>query len=349
MMPKQIGTVLSPIGLDINAAEIRAVQLGRLRGQCVPIAHAIIPRLHGPGSARTIDEQESSWLLGVLRRKGFVGSRVTIFAPHGSYSSQIVDLPDRHSEAPAEIIARAEIARNRRCSPDSFELATWYLPQRGRTERGMAVACERTSLDAMLDALETAGFDPVGVDLEETALASACLAELAAEPESIHAMVRIGWNATVVVLSIGQTVVYTRRFEFGVAPLVQRIRDAAGLSWNDAVRLLSCVDPQDGSADGHDPLIERATKLWTTLRDQSAPEIDTAITYVSHAYRTAPVGRVFLAGFGADRTELIHGLDDALGMHVAPAASWAGHPSDAAPGHSARLAVAGALAGRFDA
>lgn len=348
MKPRHLGTVLSPIGLDINAAEIRAVQLGRFRGGTVPIAHAIIPRLHGPGGARQIDEQESGWLVGVLRRKGFVGNRVTVFAPHGSYSSQIVDLPDRNSEAPADMIARAEIARSRRCAPDRFELATWYLPQRGRTERGMAVACERTNLDAMLDALESAGLEPVGVDLEETALASACRNELAAEPDAIHAMVRIGWNATVGVLTLGQTVVYTRRFEFGVAPLLQRIRDAAGLSWSDACRILTVAAPEGDPRGECEPLSARAVLLWRGLHEQTAPEIDTAITYVSHAYRTAPVGRVFLAGFGADRPELTQGLDEALGMPVLPACCWEGHPSDIPPGQAARLAVAGALAARFD-
>ena len=275
MNTRHIGTVLSPIGLDINAAEIRAVQLGRLRSEVVPICHAIVPRLRGPGAARQIDEEESAWLVGVLRRKGFVGNRVTIFAPHGAYASQIVDLPDRNSDAPADVIARAEIARNRRCAPDRFELATWYLPQRGRTERGMAVACERSDLDAVLDALESAGLEPVGVDLEETALAAACRAGLAAEPESIHAIVRIGWNATVGVLTLGQTVVYTRRFEFGVSPFVQRIRDAAGLSWNDACRVLSCDPAPDVSRD---LFAQRADQLWHGLLDQTTPEIDTAIT-----------------------------------------------------------------------
>ncbi len=348
MKPRQLGTVLSPIGLDINAAEIRAVQLGRFRGDTAPIAHAIIPRLHGPGVARQIDEQESGWMVGVLRRKGFVGNRITVFAPHGSYSSQIVDLPDRNSEAPAEMIARAEIARNRRCAPDRFELATWYLPQRGRTERGMAVACERTSLDAMLDALESAGLEPVGVDLEETALACACRTELSAEPDAIHAIVRIGWNATVGVLTLGQTVVYTRRFEFGVAPFVQRVRDTAGLSWNDACRVVAPPGPLSALSDEPDPFVARGDQLWKALREQTAPAMDTAITYVSHAYRAAPVGRVFLAGFGADRPELIQGLDEALGMPVSPACSWEGHPSDIPPGQAARLAVAGALAARFD-
>ncbi len=338
---------LSPIGLDIGAAEIRAVQLCRRAGGVAPVCSAVFPRLTEPGPARPLSASEASWIAGVLRRRGFVGNRVSVFAPHGACSAQVVELPDRDSGAPAELIARAEIARHRRCAPDRFELATWYLPQRGRGERGLAVACERSDLEAFLDALEAGGLTPVGVDLEETALARACSDELSAEGDSIHAMLRVGWNATLGVLALGGTVVYTRRFEIGVGTAVARLRSAAGISWNDAARMLDCEPASEREPDRFE---SHARPMWSALAETLGAEIDTAVTYVTHAYRAAPIGRVFLAGYGASRPEVVTGLDAALGMSVQPADGWlpAGDRSPASS-RNARLAVAAGLAGRFDA
>lgn len=334
---------LSPIGLDIGAAEIRAVQLCRRQDADEVVCSAVFPRLSEPGPARQLGTSEAAWMAGVLERRGFAGNRVSVFAPHGSCSAQIIDLPDRDSGAPAEVIARAEIARNRRCAPDRFELATWYLPQRGRGERGLAVACERTELEAHLDALEAGGLVPVGVDLEETALARACHTDLAAEPDSIHAMLRIGWNATLGVLSLGPTVVYTRRFEIGVGPAIAKIRDNAGLSWNDAARV---IDSDAATSEQPDPFETAARSMWAALVESLGREIDTAVTYVTHAYRTAPIGRVLIAGYGAARPEVVSGLDAALGMSVHAADAW--NPEAGAIPAPSRLAVAAGLAGRFD-
>ena len=95
---------LSPIGLDIGAAEIRAVQLCRQTAGNAVVCSAVFPRQTEPGPSRPLEPREAAWIAGVLHRRGFVGNRVSVFAPHGSCSSQIVDLPDRDSGAPADII-----------------------------------------------------------------------------------------------------------------------------------------------------------------------------------------------------------------------------------------------------
>lgn len=337
---------LSPIGLELGGGEVRAVQLARTGDGDGVVCHAAFPRAEGPGPAGVVTPDEAAWITGVLERRGFVGRKVSVIAPHGSCSAHIVDLPDRDSGAPAEVIARAEIARNRRCPPDRFELATWYLPQRGRTDRGLAFACERSELEEHLNSLESAGLEPVGVDLEETALARACEPALRAEPDAIHAMLRIGWNATLGVLTLGQTVVYTRRFEVGVGRFLTRFRERAGLSWNDACRVLDAASP---GADEPDAFETAARSLWTELACELGPEIDTAVTYVTHAHRTAPVGCVQLAGFGASRPECLTLLDEALGMPVRPAEPGVIRSGEDRDGPDlARCAVALGLAGRYD-
>jgi len=344
--PWQRRSRLSPIGLDIGVSEVRAVQLCRGPDGDAMVCSAVFPRASEPDPSQPLQAGEAAWIAGVLERRGFVGKQVSVFAPYGSCSAQVVDLPDRGSGAPVELIVRSEIARNRRCAPDSFQLATWYLPHRGRGEHGLAVACERDDLEAMLDALEAGGLTPLGVDLEETALARACLTDLTTEPDSIHAMLRIGWKATLGVLSLGPTVVYTRRFEIGVGPFLTRLRERTGVSWNDACRVL---ESDSSDAEAPDTFETLARTMWEGLVEQLGREIDTAVTYVTHAYRTAPIGRVLLAGYGAVRPDVIAGLDTALGMFVQPANPAFGTPAGPHAAHNPRLTVAAGLAGRFDA
>ncbi|MCC5822596.1 MAG: pilus assembly protein PilM [Phycisphaerales bacterium] len=336
---------LSPIGLEIGGGEVRAAQLSRTQEGDRLVCHAVFPRRDGPGPAGVIEAEEAAWIAGVLERRGFVGKKVAITAPHGACSAHIVDLPDRESGAPAELIARAEIARTRRCPPDRFELATWYLPQRGRTDRGLAIACERPDLEKHLDHIEQAGLIPLAVDLEEAALARACGSTLRVEPDGIHALLRIGWNATLGVLTLGDTVVYTRRFEIGIGPYLTRFREQTGISWNDACRVLESHQPE---TDEPDVFESTARAAWHDLAVDLGHEIDTAITYVTHAHRTAPVGHVQLAGYGATRPECLSILDEVLGMPVQPADTGVITPDDATKADLPRAAVAIGLAGRFD-
>ena len=337
-------TRLSPIGLDVGFGEVRAVQMARGEAGDSLVCSAVFPRPSGPRPLAEFDGEEASALASVLGRRGFVGRRITVAAPHEACTAYTLELPPRDSGAPVQEIARAEIARKSRVPGAKFELATWYLPGRGRSERGMAVACENGALSDYLSSFDRAGLVPVAVDLQECALARACDRALGAEDESIHAMILVGWSTTLAVLTIGRSVVYTRRFDIGVGPGVERLRESAGLSWGDAARVL---DSSDGAGDEPGVFERCARTLWSELGERLAEEADTAVTYVTHAHRTSPVGRVLIAGYGAGRPEVLGTIDEVLGMPV----SAAGDPDAAAAcagADAARTAVAAGLAARFD-
>lgn len=335
---------ISPIGLDIGFGEIRAVQLARGDGGHSLVCAAVFPRPSGPRPLCEFDGAEADSVAAVLGRRGFVGRRIAVAAPHEACTAHTLDLPSRDSGAPVLDIARAEIARKSRSPGSGFELATWYLPGRVRSERGMAVACERAVLDTYLGAFDRAGLVPVAVDLQECALSRACGGVLSSENESIHAMILVGWSTTLAVLTIGRTVVYTRRFEIGVGAGVTRLRDCGGLSWADAARILAS---NGAGSDDPDAFERSARVLWCELAERLAEEVDTAVTYVTHAHRTAAVGRVLIGGYGAGRSELVGTLDEVLGMPAAAAAAWEGG-STLDPAFAARAAVAAGLAARFD-
>jgi len=351
---------LTPVGLDITPWEVRAVQLLGSPGSHAVHRWAVLPRREQHGELGPIDGEDASYLRAMLERRGFQGSRVVIAAPGAACASQILSLPDRSSGAPIDAIARAEIVRSRRDATGQFALATWYLPGRGRSEQGMAVACERPMLDARLDMLEGAGMQPIAVDLEETALDRACTLMQADKPvsdtepdskrEVIDVVLQIGWDVSLGVISLGGVVVYTRRIGFGVADMVTRLSERSGITMAEAGRLLGGDGERElGSMDTW------STPAWNRLANALGKEIDTSVTYVSHAYRNASIGAVVLSGFGSQRPEIRDALDDTLGMPVAR--FGVSEDSDRVTqvfdgiddASRVRLALAYGLAGRFDA
>ncbi len=327
---------VSPIGLDLSPAEIRMVQVIGTPDHFEVLRSAVIPRRGSIESWAQLAPVDAEALVGTLFRRGFHGDRVTIAAPREACSTHLVDLPARDSNAPVEAIARAEVGRAKRCDPGSFELAAWYLPSRGRGEQGVAVACDRTQLEARIGTLEEIGMRVVGVDLAELGLCRTFATSLAAEPESVHAVVQVGWSSTIGVLTIGGRVVYTRHFSRGIGDIFERICGRTTLCTHDAAALLD-ASPAEANGSAVDLVLRRGL---ASLGKDLAAELDTAVTYVTHMYRSAPVGSIFVAGYGASRKELTGEFERVMGMPVQRAGTTRG-------GH--RLELATGLAGRFDA
>ena len=121
----------SPIGIDVGARAIKAVQLVHARDGSSMHAAASIPRLK-----RNEDQGPAEMLrvLGVLRRQGFVGSRAVLCVPAGKTLSGVIELPARTPGQPAlpaaalDAIARQELARACKREPHAIELNWWELP-----------------------------------------------------------------------------------------------------------------------------------------------------------------------------------------------------------------------------
>jgi Tfp pilus assembly PilM family ATPase len=344
---------LSPIGLDINPWEIRAVQILGSAGQHLSIRSAVLPRVDALCDDGDITHAGAEALRSMLSRRGFHGHRVVIAAPGSACSAQILALPDRTGGAPIDAIARAEMSRARRDSAGAFALATWYLPERGRGEQGMAVVCEMKSLEDRLDRLESAGFQPVAVDLEESALLRASMSceVLDADTQTINVLLDVGWDVSLGVITIDGVVVYTRRIGFGVSEMVKKLAERTGIDMHQASRFLTM---QASEAEHPGGIGAWAVPGRLRLGKALAQEVDTSVTYVSHAYRKASVGRVIMSGFGSHRPEVRASLDQAVGMPVVGFGSSQDDMGSACPLSivdeplRGRIALAYGLAGRFD-
>lgn len=349
---------LSAIGLELDAHEFRAVQLiapsKRLpsKGNRV-VAWAVLPRQNGvSGEERTTmpSADELRWVASVLGRRGFVGNAVSLTTSSKECSSHVIDLPPVESGAPVNQLARMEVARARKCSPDDFELGFWALPTKGRTRETLAVACPKRVIENTIETFEEAGFEPAGIDLLELAIdrGGQASARAVVVENEINASLHIGWNSSLAVLKLGETVIYVRRIERGAGSVWKAATVKFKMSALGADSILDdrfALDDPDCHAK-----IQRA--VWSSLAAEVANELDVAVAYVSHSFRMAPLGRVLLSGYGNSNPIIHEHIDKVLGIPIELAApaelvQSIGQRTDAWA-LAGRLAVAYGLAARFD-
>lgn len=349
-------TQTSTIGLDVDDHEFRAVQLRRVGNTAKVIAWAVFPRQHDQAThqataAGAPAQDEMQWASSILARRGFVGSLVTCVPRTRDCSQHVIELPPPESGAPIEQLARVEVARARKCEPNSFEMGIWSLPQRGRTNETMAVACPKPVVHDLIQAYESGGLEVAGIDLPELAIMRGALetksfSMLSADPR-IDAVLHTSWNSALAVVTLGQRIVYVRRIERGAGTVWAQAIERYRLSRNSAQAVLGGADARDCP----EQLEKIRTACWSGLAKELASELDVALAYVSHGFRMAPLGSIVLAGYGAKNATLASQLDRVLGI---PLIRSAPEPLVQQIGDvdgdefASRLTLAFGLAARFD-
>ena len=307
--------ITRPIGIDVGAHDIKAMQLAGRTGHWQVVAAVSIPRQN---VAAAMDESELRRLREVLNRRGFSGTGVVLAVPHDRLLSGVFELPPRSSGAPLDQLARMELAQTYKCEPGSLEMATWDVPASGRSSNAthiMAVGCAQDAADDFLDLFEEAGFDVQALDVQAWALARACrpLVDL---QSGITAVLEIGWSsANLVVLHQGG-VVYVRQLQdSGIRSLHCALADHL-----DADDQMVCYVLYDVGLDVHQDdevdLSPKTRSLIATHFGSILDEIRASLSYAAHCYPDTPVQRLLVTGGGAGIPHLAESLSSDLGTEV---------------------------------
>ena len=342
-------TVRSPIGIDVGARTIKAVQLGRGRfgnGQWMVWATAEVPRsdvadgapaqgAQGPATRRLLTRAEVGRLVGTLERQGFTGDRVVLAAPPEKLATSILDLPPRSSQAPLEQIAKMELARAHRFSPDGFEMGCWDLPASARAARAtpvMAVACTHADALAVIDPFEDEGLDVLSLDVLPCALARACAPLIEDDGTGITGIVDLGWATADLILMHQGVVIYTRTLgDAGLSRLYQTLGARLGLE-SDVIDYLLADSglTQVGEGAGNGAGVAGAVAarkgpndaagLIAAHFEAAVQELQVSLKYARHQYPDTPVSRLLMVGGGACIRGVSGHFSKTLGMAARTAA-----------------------------
>ena len=319
----------SPIGIDLGRRQIKAVQLRRAKNGWQVAAAAMLPRRSGDALP---DKSELERLRGVLMRRGFVGQRVVLSVPQPHVQTEMMELPPRHSEAPVDDIARAEMARMQRWESDRFEMRMWDLPAPARGQESthvMAAACLHEDADQLLDLFESGGWHVMAMDIEPWAMARACGVHNPHCADMLAAL-DLGATHTHFVLMHEHVIVYDRQLNgVGVGPLRQSLIDQLRLEPAVADHVLCDVGLGCDQAPSDDRREDQqggdVLNMMTQQIDQLCVELQTSLTYGSRSYPNASVDRLVLVGGGAAIPGIAEYLTQALDIDVKTVA-----PRDAA-------------------
>ena len=290
----------SPIGVDIGTRKMKAVQLDAAGTRIV--AAAAISRSE---TTSIPSPDEVTRLCGMLDRAGFRGNRIVLAVPPDKMLSDVLEFP-RVAGSSLEKMARLELARTHRCTPDSLELGVWELPVSTRASKSMHVmvaACRHDDVNPLLDVFESQRLDVVALDARPAALARAAL-PLAAEEKAVTAILDFGWNSATLTLMHKQTVFYERKIqESGLGRLHREFCQRMQVEVEVADYLLDEVglNPQQ---DKGAPTEARA--LLVGFLDALTAELLASFNYASHEYNEAPLGCLLLAGGGASVSRVYH-------------------------------------------
>jgi len=288
----------SPIGIDVGARQIKAVQLSGAASSRRIEAAVVVPRTGNDL------KQEARHVADALAQGGFKGADIVLAVPSNTLLTGIFELPPRDSGAPLEQIARAELARMHKCDGRSFEMAYWDLPAPARVGAGthvMAAACPHADANAFLDAFEAQGLRARRLEIHASAVARACRAVLP-DRGGIAVILDLGWSLARLVLLHKDVVVYERKLAKGALGSLVAAEAKGHDQSSDAVeRLLiargldAAVPPDDADVKASQALRAAAQRYF----DGMIEEMRIPLSYLGNQYPDAPVERLLLIGGAA--------------------------------------------------
>jgi type IV pilus assembly protein PilM len=319
-----LGRSISPIGIDIDAKRVEAVQLRRAGVSWRLASIASLPRVNAEADITAAEVQR---LADVLYRQGFSGRDIVLAVPQSKLLSSMIELPPRTPGMPFDQVARMEFARIQKCDPQSFEMSYWDLPVPARAQKTtnvMAVGCRYTDAEALLSLFEAAGFDVRTLDTRTCAAARACRPLL--KDDATSAMLDIGWGSASLCILRRDVVVYDRALsDSGMESLQESLAGQFALD-GDAVEYLVGdvgLNPSadaDGSAKPEQARLREAAGVIEGHFESVVKDLQTSFVYATHQYPDAPVSRLLLIGRGAAIPGLADHLAEALKVQVQIAA-----------------------------
>lgn len=309
----------NPIGLDLGAAAVKAAQRdarGRMRAVALPRRE--------PGSESV--GVDLNRLRGVLGQHGFEGRRVVLAGAHERVITELLKLPPAGPGVPQTELARAELARARQLQPGTFEAGLWPVPVPVRGGDGahvMTSAYRHEDANALLDAVEAHGFEPVALETPACAVARGCAATIAGS-NGIVALIDFGHSAARLTLMLGGVIIFERsNADAGLANLHASLCDTLQVDGGLARHLLATygLTPRAAKA-GEDPawrsVLAEAYSLTMAHFDHASRELVMSFAYAGHRYPDAAVSRAVLLGGGAAIAGLGEYLASTLGVPAEP-------------------------------
>lgn len=304
----------TPIGIDIGARAVKLVQLSADGTRVLESGRWELPLEAHPGSP-----DFAAHAIQALKQardgKRFKGRDAVVCLSPRQYVVQNVRVP-KAEPFQNEQAARQEVQNRLPFAAQEAELRFIESAEVRQTDgikrEVIVLACHRPVLDQMLSVVEGAGYLPVAVDVEPTALLRVYQRQYRRdEDRDARAMfVHIGHTSTGVFIAQGDEILFIKNLDLGGRHFDEAVAKHLEMSLPEALSLRRRND--DRRADQQD--LEVAQSVNESCRpviERLMNEISLCVRYHSVTFRGQPLKRLVLAGGEATQP-----LADALGTRL---------------------------------
>ncbi len=327
---------ITPIGLDIGAAAVRAVQLQRSGSRWVVLRAStwqIPPGAGIDGVCSTVTERlnRAAW------EQEFIGREVVVGLSAPDVELHALELPQAgDSMGQDQFGSAAHWEIERLCSMGGQEIQTahWRLPKtQGHACSAIGVATAVSMVTQIWQACSQAKMECSRVDATACALARAVALMRPGAPESVWGILDIGARGCRLILCVDRTPILVRSLGAGGIHWTELIAKSLQVSTGAAethkldhgiTKPKTATSPGTGLEVQHSSggLDELSALILTALRtelDHLVGEIERSYEYALQCYRGRSVGFLVLSGGGSTMHNLDHYLENRLGIPVEPA------------------------------
>jgi type IV pilus assembly protein PilM len=294
------------VGLDIGTSALRAVELIVEHGR-PPVLEAfgqvgLPPGIIVDGEIRD-RAQVASAIRRLWRHGGFKTSRVRLGVAGLRAITREIELPP----VPPDEVAAAVVLQAEDIVPFPIDRTSVASAVVSRTEdadglpliRVLVAAAHRDVIDGIVAAVEEAGLEPEGIDLDTAALSRAfTLPDGANEPEAV---VSVGAGLSMVVVRHGGTLQFVRTIDMGGDTVTRALASALDVPIADA----EIVKRRLAHPGPHDPA---ATRAVAEVVEQLADEVRSSLRFFGTLPGRIPPSRVLVTGGGARTVGLLEKL-----------------------------------------
>ena len=310
-MPKN-----AAVGLDIGTSSIKVVELQR-RGNAIQLEHfGIQPIPYGLLEGGAI---QSPPVIADNIRALLAQARLKVKRAVIAVAGQTIVV--RHAKFP--IMDKEELANAIRYEADRYipfpldeaclDFAIVSSDETNNEMEVMLVAAQRKLIESHIVSLNTAGIQPLAIDVQPFALIRA-LGLLANQIPGVTAILDIGAGTSDLLIYKGGSPRFTRIIPIAGTRITQAIANAYGCSFDEAERLKIAYSDALGKRTEPD-----AVKVYKAMRDtldELVLEVRRSIDYYRLQQRNEEVTQVIIAGGGAKMLNIEELFSRELGIRV---------------------------------
>lgn len=305
------------IGLDIGSSAVRAVQVEVKRGSSTltRLGQVMLPA----GAIRDGEVVDVDAVAGAIRelwsRYGLKGRKVALGLANQQVVVRQIDLP----YLPADEMRESLSFQVQDFIPipvdeailDFHTLDEYENADGERFSRILLVAAQRSMIDRILEAVDKAKLDPVGLDLDAFAVLRSLTPVSPIAEEDGELLIDVGRAVTNIVVHRGATPHFVRILLMGGGQITDGLVNGLGMDPEEAEAAKAEIgldNPQPGEEDIAAVINERA--------DRFVEEIRGSLDYYLAQADAIPINRLVVSGGGGELPLLRERLAQALRLPV---------------------------------